>query len=63
MRYKNCRDCLGYDEFIDMNLCPCDDEEAWKLHYCLDYQQGIPPEIWKGKKLCPGYIEPAETEK
>ncbi len=60
MKHKNCQDCLGYDEFIDMGLYPCDDEDAWKRHYCLDYQEGIPPEIWNGKTLCPKYVKPEE---
>lgn len=60
MKHKNCKNCLGYDELLDGILTPCDDEAAWKLHYCMAYKQGIPAEIWKGKKPCPAYIEPEE---
>lgn len=61
MKHKNCRECLAYDEFIDMQLTPCDEEEAFHTHYCVSYRQGIPKDIWRGKQLCPCMLK--ENEK
>ncbi len=60
MKHKNCQDCLYYDEFIDMDLTPCDEGGSENLHRCLSYKMGIPNGIWKGKTRCPYYIEPDE---
>ena len=46
MKHENCENCLVYDELMEGILAPCDEEEAWKLHYCLSYEKGIPKEIW-----------------
>ena len=34
MKHENCENCLVYDELMEGILAPCDEEEAWKLHYC-----------------------------
>lgn len=57
MKHKNCKNCMIYDELLDGLLAPCDEEEAWELHYCTAYKSGIPKGIWKGKEPCPNRIE------
>lgn len=57
MKHENCKKCLVYDELIDGILTPCDDEKAWKQHYCTAYMSGIPDRIWKGKIACEKQIE------
>lgn len=39
MKHENCENCLVYDELMEGILAPCDEEEAWKLHYCLSYEK------------------------
>ena len=63
MKHENCENCLVYDELMEGILAPCDEEEAWKLHYCLSYEKGIPKEIWSGKNACPYRIEPESSER
>ena len=61
MKHENCENCLVYDELMEGILAPCDEEEAWKLHYCLSYEKGIPKEVWSGKDACPHRIEPESS--
>ena len=59
MKYKNCKNCLLYDELTDGTLSPCDEDWKWERHYCIAYKSGIPDDIRKGKKACPEQIEDA----
>ena len=59
--HKNCQNCLLYDKFVDMQLMPCDDEDALRRHYCLSYKKGIPDKVWSGKERCPDYLEDDES--
>lgn len=61
MVHKNCQNCLLYDEFVDMQMTPCDEEEALQCHYCLSYKKGIPDKVWRGKERCPDYLEDDES--
>lgn len=56
MVHKNCQECLLYDEFVDLELTPCDEEDALRHHYCISYKNGIPDKVWKGKVRCSDYL-------
>lgn len=60
MKHKNCRACLTYDSFLDGQYSPCDEDSAMEKHYCISYQNGIPEEIWKGKRKCPDLLKDTE---
>lgn len=60
MKYKNCKECLTYDDFLDGQFAPCDEEGAMEKHYCVSCQKGIPEDIWRGKRKCPDLLEDIE---
>ena len=66
-KYANCTVCFCYDADYDyMFQQGCDDDIVGKRnippHYCIDYNNGIPKEIWKGKTKCPHFWQNDHTE-